>query len=232
MSVTLYGFGPALGRDDASPYVIKVETYLILAKIPYEKSVGMQYLKAAPKGKLPFIKDDNKVIDDSTAILQYLAAQYTDLDAHLSAEDKALSYILMKFLDEHFYWCGVRIRWQNEAIWQKVAPEMFATLPKLLQKIAPAIVRKKTLKKLQAQGTGAYSDDEFLVILQNALQYLSDFLGDKNYFLGGDIPTNIDATAYAFLSCFQIQIQEYLGQEAYAKYNNLWDYNQRILKSL
>ncbi len=33
--ITLYGFGPAFGLPDPSPFVTKVETFLKMANLPY-----------------------------------------------------------------------------------------------------------------------------------------------------------------------------------------------------
>jgi Glutathione S-transferase N-terminal domain len=47
--VTLYKFIPAWGLPDLSPFCVKLETYLRLAKIPYETQVGDP--RKAPKKK-------------------------------------------------------------------------------------------------------------------------------------------------------------------------------------
>ena len=64
--ITLYGFGPAFGLPDPSPFVTKAETLLKMAAVPYRTALGN--LRKAPKGKLPYIDDDGAVIADSTLI--------------------------------------------------------------------------------------------------------------------------------------------------------------------
>jgi hypothetical protein len=49
--ITLYNFGPAFGLPDPSPFVMKVETLLKMAKLPY-RTDATGFAKA-PKGKIP-----------------------------------------------------------------------------------------------------------------------------------------------------------------------------------
>jgi glutathione S-transferase len=70
--IKLYKFGSIGDVCDASPFCVKVEAYLRLADLPYETLSGAQYLRKAPKGKLPFIEDNDNIIADSSFILKYL----------------------------------------------------------------------------------------------------------------------------------------------------------------
>ncbi len=54
------------------PFASRSEAYLRLADLPYETLSGAQYLRKAPKGKLPFIEDNDNIIADSSFILKYL----------------------------------------------------------------------------------------------------------------------------------------------------------------
>ena len=56
MTIKLYQFPPALELPNASPFCMKLETYLRMAGLPFE-SVYTLNLRRAPKGKLPFIND-------------------------------------------------------------------------------------------------------------------------------------------------------------------------------
>ena len=98
--ITLYGFSPNFGLSDPSPFVLKVEAYLKMAGLPYQKKYGLHYLKNSPKGKLPFIVDEQTTVADSQFIIEYLEQKNGQvLDGHLSAEEKALSYLIKKSLD-------------------------------------------------------------------------------------------------------------------------------------
>jgi hypothetical protein len=68
--ITLFGFGPAFGLPDPSPFVMKTEVRLKMAGLPYrfERS-GPQ---AAPKGKIPFMEENGLRIGDSTFIRAHI----------------------------------------------------------------------------------------------------------------------------------------------------------------
>ncbi len=72
--ITLYTFGPAFGLPDPSPFVMKVETLLKMAKLPYR--TDQNGFSKAPKGKLPYIDDDGVVVADSTIIRWHLEKKY------------------------------------------------------------------------------------------------------------------------------------------------------------
>lgn len=83
--IKLHQFPPLWGLPNASPFCMKVETWLRMAALPYETAVVFNPAKA-PKGKLPFITDNGKVVADSGLIIDYLKETYGDkLDGGLSA---------------------------------------------------------------------------------------------------------------------------------------------------
>jgi len=228
--IKLFGFGRNLGLIDASPFVVKVHAFLKVAKLPYKTVSGAQNLGKSPKGKLPFIVDGEKTIGDSQLIIEYLSNKYTiDLDEHLDQQQKACSYLITKSLDENLYWCLVWSRWQHEATWQEVKNSFFKGIPFPLSKIVPKIVRKKTLKALQAQGIGRHQEAEIISIADQTFSALSVLLGDQKYFHGETISL-LDISAYAFLSSL---IDSKLNNELCVKarsYPNLIDYCQRFQK--
>ena len=62
--ITLYTFGPAFGLPDPSPFVTKAEVLLKMAGLPYR--MDTKGFRKAPKGKLPYIRDGEDIIADST----------------------------------------------------------------------------------------------------------------------------------------------------------------------
>lgn len=75
--IKVYQFAPAWGLPNASPFCMKLETYLRMADIPYE-IVPNADVRKAPKGKMPYIKHEGKVIGDSGLIIEYLKSVYGD----------------------------------------------------------------------------------------------------------------------------------------------------------
>ena len=222
--IKLYTFGPNLDVPDPSPFVLKIITYLHMAKIEYQSFSGAQNLSKAPKGKLPFIIDDGKTIADSQFIIAHLEEKYEiDLDSHLSEEEKATAYLFTKSLEEGLYWCLVHSRWADEKSWAILKKTFFGSMPFPLKLIVPSIARNGVISALKKQGTGLHSEEEIQIITQKSLQALSSILGNKTYFFG-DTPCTFDATAFAFLSEFINTSLDHPLNKMARKYDNLVNY--------
>ena len=101
--ITLYQFEPAFGLPNASPFCMKLETWLRMAQLPYEApTMRMTDMRKAPKGKMPYIVDQGRVVSDSTFIIDYLKATYGDkLDNWLSPEQRAVALAFQRLLEEN-----------------------------------------------------------------------------------------------------------------------------------
>ncbi|WP_138380961.1 Tom37 metaxin N-terminal-like domain-containing protein [Luteithermobacter gelatinilyticus] len=119
--ITLYKFGRLGNLVDPSPPCLKVDSYLRMAGLEYQAVDGVDGLRKAPKGKLPYIEDNGAVIPDSTFILHYLKDKYGDsVDGHLDDEEKAITHAFMKMMDENLYWGVLHSRWMLEENWPKL----------------------------------------------------------------------------------------------------------------
>ena len=196
----LHGFGPSLGLTDPSPFVLKMHTFLRISGIEYDTHNDFGNLQKAPKGKLPFLKDKDQIIADSSFIIEYLQENYPiDLDKNLSSEQLAQAYFIKKTLEESFYWCVVYFRWIHEESWQHIKALFFGKMPFPLKRIVPPIARRGVKKSIEGHGLGKHNESEILSIAKQHLGHCDAFLGDKQYCLG-DEPSSIDATFYAFLA--------------------------------
>src|SRR6056297_2709221 len=128
--ITLFQFPPVWNVPCPSPFCVKLETYLRLAKIPYKNKYTIR-ASINPKNKLPAIKDGDKVLGDSELIIDYLKEKHGDpLDAHLTEEQKALGLLVDRLFSEHAYWCVVCFRWMHEPEWSAVKEAFFNKVPK------------------------------------------------------------------------------------------------------
>jgi glutathione S-transferase len=197
--ITLYQFAPAWGLPSASGFCLKLETYLRMAGLPHEIAPDAD-LQKAPKGKMPYIIDNGRVIADSNFVIEYLQATYGDrLDAHLTPAEAAIGLAMRRLMEENLYWVIVYSRWQEAENWQKMKGMMFGNLPPLLKGVVPSIVRKQVAKSLHGHGMGRHTRAEIYQIGKRDLTALSDFLANKPFMMGNQ-PTILDATAYGFLA--------------------------------
>jgi glutathione S-transferase len=197
LMIQLHQFAPTWGIS-ASPFCLKLETYLRMAEIPYEVVIGD--MGKAPKGKLPYIEDNGKTIADSNLIIEYLKTTYGDrVDRSLSKADKAISLAMCRLIDENLYWVIVYSRWIDPTNWQKTKADYFNFLPAPLRLFVPNLARKSVIDSLKGHGIGKHTPQEIYEIGCRDLAALSDFLGDKKFMMG-DEPTSIDAVVYAVVT--------------------------------
>ena len=227
--ITLYHFNQVFGFDP-SPFVVKMQAYLSLAGLPFE--MKRADLRKAPKGQLPYISDNGKLVADTRFIIDYLKATYGDpLDGHLAAAEKANLHAWQRMVEEHLYWVLVYSRWIDDAGWRVFAPMVFGLLPAPLRLVVPPLIRKCVYRTLHGQGTVRHSPDEIYTLGRRDLEALATLLGDR-LFMFGDKPTSLDATATGFLvNILQAPIESRLKADA-AKHANLVTYAERMRKML
>ena len=196
--ITLHQFPSAWGLPNASPFCMKVETYLRMCNLSYT-TVNVLNPAKGPKGKLPYITDGANTVADSDFILDYLKATYGDnLDAGLDIRTRAEAHALRRLMEEHLYWCAVYDRWAVNENWALTKPAFFGALPPAVRDLVAALARRGQLRALRGHGVGRHTSGEIYALGCADLTALSDFLADKPFFLGAE-PTALDATAYAFL---------------------------------
>ena len=101
-TVVLHQFAPYDVVVSASPPCLKLETFLRMAKIPYENEYGLTFSK---KGKMPWIDFNGQEVADSNFCIQFLNKEFqVDIDSHLSATEKAIAHSVRTMLEENAYW--------------------------------------------------------------------------------------------------------------------------------
>lgn len=198
--ITLHEHGPAFTLRTASPFGLKLEAYMKLAGIPYRVAPFEGNPGKAPKGKIPYITDeDGRALGDSALIIEHLVAKHGDkLDAHLTPAERAVGHALRRMTEEGLYFAMLYSRWIDDAGFAVVGPVFFAAIPALLRPAVGLIVRRNMRKALRVQGTGRHTREEIDGMGRADLQALSDALGDKAFFLG-DKPTSHDAAIYGIV---------------------------------
>lgn len=197
--IRIHQFAPAFDLPNASPFCMKLETYLRMTGLPYELVNSGNVLKA-PKRKLPYIEDDGTVVTDTSFIIEHLKQRHGDpLDATLSPQQRACGTAFQRLLEENLYWALVHTRWATDAGWALTRQAFFGTMAAPLSWFVPGMARRGLLAELRGHGMGRHSAAEISAIGCRDLTAVADFLEEKPFMLG-DKPSSIDACAYAFLA--------------------------------
>ncbi len=199
--IDFYKFVPQFGMRDASPFVLKLETYMRLAGVEYKTTETMDPTKA-PKKKLPYIRDGDKTIADSSFCITYLKEKYGDpLGKNLSAEQHAIGHAVKTMLEERTYWVMVNHRWMDADNQIIIRDAWFGMIPAPIRGFIFGKIVKDMKKGMFAHGIGRHTDEEIFALGLSDLKAFEDVLGDKPYLLG-DSPSEYDATGYGFLANF------------------------------
>ena len=182
---------------NVSPFCAKLETYLRMAKIDYETKPGTP--REAPKGKIPYIRDGERLIGDTGLIIEHLKTKHGDpLDAKLTAEERAHAHVVRQSVEEHTYFAFAWLRWSTEESWRHVRAYFLPILPPVIGPLAIGVFRSQFLKSIRTQGVGRHTREEILAKANADMDAYATLLGDKKFFLG-DAPTSLDATMFGFL---------------------------------
>jgi glutathione S-transferase len=227
--ITLYAFGPYFGLPDASPFCIKAETLLKMAKLPYAKD--LRGFAKAPKGKQPYIRDDGTVVADSTFIRDHIEAKYgIDFDQGLTAEQRATCWALERMCEERLYWAIVDARWLDETNFAKGPARFFDRVPAPLRPAIRNIARRRVRKYLHFHGLGRHSADEVLSLAKRDIDAIATLLGGKPYLMG-DNSCGADATIFAFVLCALCPHFDTELVDAVTRHASLVAYCDRMMKT-
>lgn len=196
--IVLYLYPQMFGLPDNNPFGLKVETFLRLAKIDFEAKHSVD-TKEAPRGQLPYIDDNGKIITDSNYIIHYLSEKFhVQLDKDLTPIQKTTHFLMTRMLDSHLYWVMSYSRWQDERYWPLFKAEFLSQFPHISQDILEK-ARKYNIEKYHYQGIGRYEAKEIYESGIEDLSSIAAFLGE-NDFIFGNKPHSIDAVCYGFLA--------------------------------
>jgi glutathione S-transferase len=196
--LTVYALPGGWGLPSASPFVAKLETWLRMADIPYERVADPR--KRGKKGKFPWVRLDSgeELCDSAHIIARLTAAHGVTLDADLDADQRARSLLLQRLLEDHLYFAVLYLRWQDPEGWDQVRPVFFRGLPPIVSSLLPGFIRNATIKSLHGQGTGRHTREEVEAAAKADLDALATLLGERDWLLG-DTPHGIDATGTVFM---------------------------------
>ncbi|MBK7813998.1 MAG: glutathione S-transferase family protein [Rhodocyclaceae bacterium] len=201
--IRLFQFEPAWGLPSASPFCLKLETFLRMNRLPFEVVPGAS-LDQSPKGGLPYIEFEGRPLGDSGFIIAFLKQRFAiDPDASLGAAERAIAHAMRRMIEEHMYWVMTYSRWLEAENAPALRQALFGALPSEVAATVFARIREQVRANIFGHGLGRHNREEMYSLAIDDITALSAFLGDKPYALG-DQPTTLDATAYGFLAALLV----------------------------
>ena len=225
--VVIHQFPKGKVLHSASPFVIKLMTFLKIAGIDY---VCDHKNWKGPKGKTPWITINGKNVADSQLAIEYLMkALDKNINSHLSPEEAAVERVFQVTIDDRFYWCGAidRFIFNDPLNFQKIGT---MPVPKFLEPLFVKRVVAPTIKKQShAHGLGRHTDEEIKKIALGDMKAFSDYLGNKPYLMG-EKPTVVDCTLFGFMAAtlWTLPESDFLTAALKKDYPNLVSYTERI----
>ena len=98
--VYLAQFPPSPRVRSISPFALKLETWLRLAKIPYKNVYTRKFSKASHT--IPYIELNGEQISDSNRIMETLRSQFSaEVDLGLTTQQTATDHALTSMIENH-----------------------------------------------------------------------------------------------------------------------------------
>jgi glutathione S-transferase len=182
--IKLYTFPAAFGLRNVSPFCLKVEMALKHLDLDFEIEELFDPRKA-PKGKLPYIEVDGKIIADSELIFEYLdEISQGGLYADLAPLERAQGTAFVRLADDHLYWMMVASRWLDEGWFPNIVSGFFGFVPGLFRGFAAGGAQKQMRKTYDLQGLGRHSMAEQERFARRDFQAISDAVANGRYIAG------------------------------------------------
>ncbi|XP_027738270.1 metaxin-3 isoform X3 [Empidonax traillii] len=216
-------WGGDWGLPSVHPESLTVMAYAKFSGAPLTVNTISSSWKA-PKGDIPVLISDDKVISQPAKILNFLRKQKYNADYELSAKQGADTLAYIALLEEKLLPALLHTFWIEAENYCSVTKPWFASrIAFPLSLYLPGKMSREALNRilLTKGGPPLYSLTEVEAQIyrdaKECLNLLSKRLGTSQFFFG-DMPTTLDAFVFGFLApvykvCFpRVQLQEHLKQ--------------------
>ncbi|MFZ9036173.1 MAG: glutathione S-transferase family protein [Francisellaceae bacterium] len=231
--IELYQFPPMYGIPNASPFCMKLESYLKAQNIDYETHNTVD-LKKSPTEKMPYIKLNGQYYSDSCKIINMLEADSpSPMQEGMTELQHSLTLAYARLCEEHLYWVLVYSRWIDDDSRNSWYDDLASGIkvPGFVFKLVYKSLVRNARKQLEGQGLGRHKKDAIYHFADADLHAISIFLAGKNYFFN-DRASLLDHIVYAVMtSIFSTPWDCVLKQKA-LQYPNLLAHTERMLKQL
>lgn len=197
--IKVYSFKGAEGVGSASPFCLKLLTWLRMADIAHHVHV-LARPPSSTTGKVPYVElEDGSLLEDSERIIDVLTREHgVVLDAQRTEADRAQSVLLRSLAESNLYFFLLWSRWQTEAGWAVTKEVYFGDAPFLVRPLITRALRNRVVRDLWGQGTGRERPAFIEAQVAQGLATLDEVLGEQDFFLG--TPGRIDATVHGLLA--------------------------------
>ncbi|XP_065324748.1 failed axon connections homolog isoform X1 [Gordionus sp. m RMFG-2023] len=212
-----------------SPYVLKLETYLRMANIPYK--IDSNFIKST-EGKVPWIQYNGLEIADSQGCIDYFNKKLEfDFNKQLSEREKSVALAFRILAENHLVWCLVMFRFIYCPIHHFLSQLHLTCCQRLAYYLLWPYYKCQVSKKITQNGIGYKTLPQVYAIASADLNALSTFLGNKSYFMG-EQPSEVDASIFGIISQFlwTLPSDNLLKDKFQTDWTNLASYCVRMKK--
>jgi glutathione S-transferase len=197
--LTAYHLPGGWGLASVSPFCLKLDSFLRMAKIPHQ-SVTATTPFGGPMGKAPWIEHEGRKIGDSSFIIAYLIERFgSDPDAALTPAQRGQAVAIQRLVEENLYWAMVYDRWIRPKNWPILNGSVLGAIPAPLRAVLAPIARRGVRKQLNSHGLGLHSEANIAAIARRDIDALAAMLGEQDWYFG-ERPTQTDATVFSLLA--------------------------------
>jgi glutathione S-transferase len=214
--IKLFQFPRMFGVPNLSPFCCKLETWLRIARIPYEV-VNISDPRKGPKGKLPFIEDAGHRIGDTSLIVDHLVrTRGVELDAKLDASQRTIAILVQRTLEEHYAFVVLYTHFIRADGWKHTCAT-FDSVPAIVRPLVARMVRGRMRKILWTQGVLRHSDADIIEAGLRDWRAVLTVMSTEPFFFG-DEPTGVDAIVFGALATtvltpIQSPVRDYLRSQ-------------------
>ncbi|KAF8371850.1 hypothetical protein PRIPAC_78279 [Pristionchus pacificus] len=189
--VYFYQFPGTPTVSSFSPFCIKVEAFLRLHKIKYERRNTLS--TRGSNGQLPFIELNGEIHSDSQIIIRRLT-QIFKLKEYPDEQTAAIGHAVDRLLDNHTFNLRLMIKTGvDKMIREMNSDTVHPVFLPIVASLGGWYLSNKMVNRASVS-VGKFKEYEFKELLRNDLIQLQTILGKKN-FLMGEEPTTVDCTA-------------------------------------
>ncbi|GMS95382.1 hypothetical protein PENTCL1PPCAC_17557, partial [Pristionchus entomophagus] len=196
-TVYLYQMPGTPTMSSVSPFCVKVESFLRLHKLNYERRYFI--VGRGMNGKLPFVEFNGEHISDSQIILRRLVFHFK-INEYSNEVDSNFGHAITCMADQHTYnlFLHYKVSHNQSNLFKGM---MGGVIPDILIDITTPIIApivSAMIHRRLHDGVGRFSDEEYRELTRKDLTIYQNILADKK-FLFGDKITTADCSVFGHL---------------------------------